>query len=96
MERVIGTRSLGLRAPIIERGDDLVGIITDTVKKASTNHNLEINDRDVVCVTESLVARAQGNYASIDAVAADINNKFSGDELVVLSQSYQEIDFQLY
>ncbi len=84
MERVIGTRSLGLRAPIIERGDDLVGIITDTVKKASTNHNLEINDRDVVCVTESLVARAQGNYASIDAVAADINNKFSGDELVVL------------
>lgn len=84
MQRIIGTKSLGLRAPIIEKGDNLEEIVFETVKKASENHNLTINDRDVVCVTESLVARAQGNYASIEQIAKDINNKFEGDELVVL------------
>lgn len=84
MERILGTRSLGLRAPIIEKGDDLEEIVFETVKKASENHNITINDKDVVCVTESLVARAQGNYASIEQIAKDINNKFDGDELVVL------------
>lgn len=84
MERIVGTRSLGLRAPIIEKGDDLEEIVFETVKKASENHNITINDKDVVCVTESLVARAQGNYASIEQIAKDINNKFDGDELVVL------------
>lgn len=84
MKRYIGTRTFGLRAPIIEKGDDLVEIVTKSVKDASESHNIEINDKDVVCVTESLVARAQGNYASIDQIAKDINNKFSGDELVVL------------
>lgn len=84
MKRYIGTRTFGLRAPIIEKGDDLVEIVTKSVKDASENHNIEIDDKDVVCVTESLVARAQGNYASIDQIAKDINNKFAGDELVVL------------
>ena len=84
MQRIIGTKSLGLRAPIIEKGDNLEEIVFDTVKKSSENHNLTINDRDVVCVTESLVARAQGNYATIEQIAKDINNKFEGDELVVL------------
>lgn len=84
MNRYIGTRSIGLRAPIIEKGDDLVQIVFDSVKNATNNHNIEINDKDVVCVTESLVARAQGNYANIDQIAQDINNKFKGDELVVL------------
>lgn len=84
MERIVGTRSLGLRAPIIEKGDDLEEIVFETVKNASENHNITINDKDVVCVTESLVARAQGNYASIEQIAKDINNKFDGDELVVL------------
>lgn len=84
MERIIGTKSMGLRAPIIEKGDDLESIVFDTVKKAVENHDLTINDKDVVCVTESLVARAQGNYASIETIAEDINNKFKGDELVVL------------
>ncbi|MFO3718040.1 coenzyme F420-0:L-glutamate ligase [Anaerococcus sp. ENR1011] len=84
MERIVGTRSLGLRAPIIEKGDDLEEIVFETVKRASENHNITINDKDVVCVTESLVARAQGNYASIEQIAKDINNKFDGDELVVL------------
>ena len=84
MKRYIGTRTFGLRAPIIEKGDDLVEIASKSVKDASESHNIEINDKDVVCVTESLVARAQGNYASIDQIAKDINNKFDGDELVVL------------
>lgn len=84
MKRYIGTRTFGLRAPIIEKGDDLVEIVSKSVKDASESHNIEINDKDVVCVTESLVARAQGNYASIDQIAKDINNKFAGDELVVL------------
>ena len=84
MKRLIGTRSIGLRAPIIEKGDDLVEIVFDSVKNACKNHEIQINDKDVVCVTESLVARAQGNYANIDQIAKDINNKFDGDELVVL------------
>lgn len=84
MKRYIGTRTFGLRAPIIEKGDDLVEIVSKSVKDASESHNIEINDKDVICVTESLVARAQGNYASIDQIAKDINNKFDGDELVVL------------
>lgn len=84
MKRYIGTRTFGLRAPIIEKGDDLVEIVSKSVKDASESHNIEINDKDVICVTESLVARAQGNYASIDQIAKDINNKFAGDELVVL------------
>ena len=84
MERIIGTRSMGLRAPIIEKGDSLEDIVFDTVKRAVTNHNITLNDKDVVCVTESLVARAQGNYVSIDTIAKDLNNKFKGDELVVL------------
>lgn len=84
MKRYIGTRTFGLRAPIIEKGDDLVEIVSKSVIDASETHNIEINDKDVICVTESLVARAQGNYASIDQIAKDINNKFDGDELVVL------------
>ncbi|MDU3212031.1 coenzyme F420-0:L-glutamate ligase [Anaerococcus sp.] len=84
MERIIGTRSMGLRAPIIEKGDSLEDIVFDTVKRAVINHNITLNDKDVVCVTESLVARAQGNYVSIDTIAKDLNNKFKGDELVVL------------
>ena len=84
MQRFIGTRTYGLRAPIIEKGDDLVEIVFQSVKDASKGHNIEINDKDVICVTESLVARAQGNYATTDQIADDINNKFKGDELVVL------------
>ena len=84
MKRYIGTRTFGLRAPIIEKGDDLVEIVFDSIKDAVKNEDIKINDKDVICVTESLVARAQGNYANIDQIAEDINNKFSGDELVVL------------
>lgn len=84
MKRIIGTKSMGLRAPIIEEGDDLEEIVVDTVKRTVENHGISIEDKDVICVTESLVARAQGNYATTKQIAKDINNKFSSDELVVL------------
>ncbi len=76
MERYIGTVSRGVRAPIIRQGDDIVQVVVDSVLKASKTHGIEFRDRDVVAVTESVVARAQGNYASIEQIAKDIRNKY--------------------
>lgn len=84
MERIIGTVSMGLRAPIIKEGDDLVTTVFDVVKKASDKGDIKLRDKDVVCVTESLVARSQGNYVTIEDIAKDVNNKFEGDELAIL------------
>jgi hypothetical protein len=84
MERIIGTVSMGLRAPIIKEGDDLVTTVFDVVKKASDKGDIKFRDKDVVCVTESLVARSQGNYVTIEDIAKDVNNKFEGDELAIL------------
>ncbi|HHV98345.1 MAG TPA: F420-0--gamma-glutamyl ligase [Clostridiaceae bacterium] len=78
MKRMVGTTVRGIRAPIIKEGDDLVNIVVDCVIKAAESENFSLRDRDVVGITESLLSRAQGNYASIDDVAADINEKFSG------------------
>ena len=66
MERRIGTVSRGVRGPIIRKGDDLAKIVVESVVEAAKSENLEFRDRDVVAVTESVVARSQGNYASID------------------------------
>lgn len=79
MERIVGTVVRGLRAPIINKGDSIENIVIDTVLKASEKENFVINEKDVVAITESIVARAQGNYASIDAIAQDVNNKFGND-----------------
>lgn len=84
MERITGTISRGLRAPIIRQGDDIAGIVVDTVVKASKNEGFTINDKDIVAVTESVVARSQGNYAAIDAVAKDIRAKFGGGTIGVI------------
>lgn len=84
MERIVGTVVRGLRTPIINQGDDLVSIVVDTVLKASNIENFEINDKDIIAVTESIVARAQGNYASIDAIAKDVKNKFGDSTLGVI------------
>lgn len=84
MERLIGTVSRGVRAPIIRQGDDIVQIVVDSVLAASTGENFELHDRDVIAVTEAVVARAQGNYASVDQIAADINNKFGDETLGVI------------
>jgi len=84
MERITGTISRGLRAPIIRQGDDIAGIVVETVLKASETEGFPINDRDIVAVTESVVARSQGNYATIDAIAKDIKAKFGGGTIGVI------------
>lgn len=81
MERVVGTTARGLRAPIIHEGDDLETIVVDTVLHAAEVEGFPIRNRDIVALTESIVARAQGNYASLDAIAEDVEEKF-GDETV--------------
>ena len=81
MERIVGTVVRGLRAPIISQGDNIGEIVVNSVLKASEIEGFSINEKDVVAVTESVVARAQGNYATIDAVAKDIYSKF-GDETI--------------
>ncbi|WP_461614990.1 coenzyme F420-0:L-glutamate ligase [Clostridium sp. Marseille-QA1073] len=84
MERIVGTVVRGLRAPIINKGDNIADIVVDSVLKASEIEGFSINDKDVVTVTESVVARAQGNYASIDAIAKDVNSKFGDDTVGVI------------
>ncbi len=84
MERIVGTISRGLRTPIIMQGDDIVQIASETVLKASKQEGFAINDKDVLAITESVVARAQGNYAHIDAIAKDIKNKFGNDTIGVI------------
>ncbi|GAA0121864.1 coenzyme F420-0:L-glutamate ligase [Clostridium faecium] len=84
MERIVGTVVRGLRAPIIHKGDNIADIVVDSVLKASELEGFSINDKDVVTVTESVVARAQGNYASIDAIAKDVNAKFGDDTVGVI------------
>ena len=84
MERVVGTVVRGLRGPIINEGDDIVQIVVDTTLNAAKVEGFEIADRDIVTVTESVVARAQGNYASIDAIGTDVNAKFGDDTVGVI------------
>ena len=77
-ERNVGTTSRGIRCPIIREGDDLSQIVVDSILRAEKTDNFELRDRDVVALTESIVARAQGNYASIDAISKDVETKFEG------------------
>ncbi len=83
-ERLVGTVSRGIRCPIIREGDDLAAIVADSVLAASQNDGFELRDRDVISVTESIVARSQGNYASVDDIAADVKAKFGGDTVGVI------------
>jgi len=84
MERRTGTISRGIRCPIIRQGDDLSQIVTASVLEAAECENFELRDRDVVAMTESIVARAQGNYASVDHIAADVKAKFGDDTIGVI------------
>ena len=84
MARKIGTVSRGIRCPIIRQGDDLVEIATTSVLDACKAHDFELYDRDVIALTESIVARAQGNYASIDAIAKDVKAKTGGEDVGVI------------
>lgn len=84
MERLVGTVSRGIRAPIIRQGDDISRIVVDSVLAAAQSDGFAIRDRDVIAVTEAVVARAQGNYASVDQIAKDIRQKFGGGTLGVV------------
>lgn len=84
MERVVGTVARGLRGPIINQGDNIEQIVVDTVLNASKVDGFEIEDKDIITITESIVARAQGNYATIDNIATDVKNKFDGDTVGVI------------
>ena len=84
MSRMVGTVSRGLRAPIIRAGDDLVEIVTNSVLEASADDGFAIRDRDVVAMTEAIVARAQGNYASVDNIADDVRTKLGGGTVAVI------------
>ena len=84
MERKVGTISRGIRCPIIREGDDLVEIAVNSVLEAAASEGYEIRNRDVVALTESIVARAQGNYASVDAIAKDVRAKLGGETVGVI------------
>ncbi len=84
MSRMIGTVSRGVRAPIIRSGDDIVEIVASSVLEAKKDAGFEFHDRDIVAMTEAVVARAQGNYASVDDIAADIKAKFGTDTVGVI------------
>ncbi len=84
MSRMVGTVSRGVRAPIIRSGDDLVDIVSTSVLEAAKSEGYEIRNRDIVAMTEAIVARAQGNYASVDDIATDIRAKFGGETVGVI------------
>lgn len=84
MERLVGTVSRGVRAPIIREGDDLAQIVVDSVLAAGQSEGFSFHDKDVVAVTEAVVARAQGNYAHIDDIAADVKEKLGGETIGVI------------
>ena len=84
MERMFGTVVRGVRAPIIREGDDLAAIVADTVVAALQRENIPIGEKDVVAVTEAVVARAQGNYATVDQIAADVRRKLGGETIGVV------------
>lgn len=84
MSRVFGTISRGVRAPIIREGDNLCNIVVDCITNAVKQENITVNDRDIVAVTEAVLARAQGNYATTDNIAADVKAKFGDNTIGVI------------
>ena len=84
MSRMVGTVSRGIRTPIIRSGDDLVEIVTGSLLEAAREDGFAIRDRDIVAMTEAIVARAQGNYATVDDIAADVRGKLGGEAVGVI------------
>ena len=84
MSRMVGTVSRGIRTPIIRSGDDLVEIVTGSLLEAAREDGFAIRDRDIVAMTEAIVARAQGNYATVDDIAADVRGKLGGETVGVI------------
>lgn len=84
MERITGTISRGLRAPIIKQGDDLKQILVDTVLKAQEQNEFTVRDKDIIALTESILARSQGNYCTVDDIAVDVKEKFGDSTIGVI------------
>lgn len=84
MTRNVGTVARGVRCPIIRQGDNLSEIIVDSVIEASKTDGFDLGDRDVIGITESIVARSQGNYASVDAIGKDVEAKFGGETIGII------------
>ncbi|MFR4808664.1 MAG: coenzyme F420-0:L-glutamate ligase, partial [Peptostreptococcus anaerobius] len=84
MTRNIGTVARGVRCPIIRQGDDLSEMVVNSVIEAAKTDGFELGDRDVIGITESIVARSQGNYASISAIGQDVKNKLGGETVGVI------------
>ena len=84
MSRMVGTVSRGIRTPIIRSGDDLVEMVTSSLLEAAREDGFTVRDRDIVAMTEAIVARAQGNYASVDNIAADVRAKLGGETIGVI------------
>ena len=84
MERKVGTISRGIRCPIIRKNDNLADIVVESVLAAAESEGFELRDRDVISITESIVARAQGNYASVEAIAEDVKAKLGGETIGVI------------
>ena len=84
MSRCVGTVSRGIRTPIIREGDDLAAIVVSSVLEAAKEDGFALNDRDVIAVTEAVVARAQGNYATVDNIASDIRSKYGDNTIGVI------------
>ncbi len=79
--RTIGTQAKGIRLPVIVEGDDLATVVVDSVLNSSKNENFSINDNDIIAITEAVVARAQGNYVTVDEIVIDLKNHFNGEAL---------------
>ncbi|MDO4605258.1 MAG: coenzyme F420-0:L-glutamate ligase [Helcococcus sp.] len=84
MTRLIGTTAMGIRLPIIKEGDNLVKIVTDCFMEVINDENIEVKNTDIIGITESLLARAQGNYVTLDEIAKDINSKYTSDEISIV------------
>lgn len=84
MERAVGTVARGLRGPIVNEGDHLVDIVVDVVLNAAESEGYDIQEKDIIAITESVVARAQGNYATLDHIATDIKDKFKGEPVGII------------
>ena len=84
MERKVGTISRGIRCPIIREGDNLADIVVNSVLEAAESEGFELRDRDVISLTESIVARSQGNYAPITAIASDVKAKLGGETVGII------------
>ena len=84
MSRMLGTVSMGVRAPIIREGDDLAQIVVNSVMEAVNGGEITPRDRDIVAMTEAIVARSQGNYCSVDNIADDVRAKLGGETIGVI------------